>query len=539
MKEKNRFQGSADAIPPRVKLEPREPRAPTGKLAALSKTSPRRPAEWRVPLKKRLETQLFAQFANLAARLRRRAPKRPRDRFDAAAFETPRFRAPDASSRPSRPAYAARNLDAPRPALSTRRFPLANARLRRFSDNASTAPRAFPDALRDAKRSQSAALFLSPGAALSTSARFMTPTFQLAPFPALFSTPRLRSTRANLCFPESIGADALPVAPRAPAAHDGAARNPRLESPPFPRATLRAAPEVDAASRPDGGEDAAPGVDATPSFAVTRSSSSFPSSFDVIPTLSRAAAAFEEDALLVAPQEAFALSRRGSEARFETAGGTRDGGGERRGDTIDAPSSSVARTRRAATRERGDSVPKKDALFFVHAANGGASTQPDEVRKRGVSVSTSRNRSTVRRRRSVARWRFQTQSAASDATAFAPTFPTRFETRRFALDRSDRGVSTLGADALEGSERFREALWDSSVGDDRGRVETAPGRSTLGNATLGSSAGRRGAQAPWPKMETSRESANLATIERLLKESRDALVNLARDSKGEWILDVE
>ena len=39
--------------------------------------------------------------------------------------------------------------------------------------------------------------------------------------------------------------------------------------------------------------------------------------------------------------------------------------------------------------------------------------------------------------------------------------------------------------------------------------------------------------------ETPRERANLATIERLLKESRDALVNLARDSKGDWTLDVE
>ncbi len=532
MKEKNRFLGSADAIPPRVKLESREPRAPTGKLAAQSKTSPRRPAEWRVPLKKRLETQLFAQFANLAARLRRRAPKRSCDRFDAAAFENPRFRDSDASSRPLRSAYDARNLDAPQPALSTRRFPLPNARLRRVSDPAETAFRAFPNALRDAKRSLSAALLISPGAAPSTSARFATPTastFQIASFPALLSTPRLQSTRANLRVHESIGVAALSVEPRAPAAYDGATRNPRLESTPFPRATLRAAPEVGAASRLDGREDAALRVDATPSFDVTRSSSSFPFSSSVIPTLSRDATAFGEDALLAAPQEAFALSRRGSEARFETAEGTRDGGGERTGDTIDAPSSSVVRTRLAATRERDDSVPKKDALFFVHAANGDASTQPGEVRKRGVSVSTPRNRSTVRRLRSVARWRFQTQGAASDATAFAPTFPTRFETRRFALDRSDRGVSTLGADALEGRERFREALWDSFVGDDRGRVETASGSST----------GRRDAQAPWPKTETSRESANLATIERLLKESRDTLLNLARDSKGGWSLDVE
>ena len=164
--------------------------------------------------------------------------------------------------------------------------------------------------------------------------------------------------------------------------------------------------------------------------------------------------------------------------------------------------------------------------------NYGASSQPNGMIKRGSSVFESLSDSSGLPLRSVANWRFQTKSASRDATGSEPTSPEGFETRRFAIDRGDRGVSTLGADALEGRGRFREEAWGASFAG-RGSVETTR------SATLGSSSGRRAAPTQWPMTETPRESANLATIERLLKESRDALVNLARDSKGDWTLDVE
>ena len=152
MKEKRRFQGPADSIPPRAKLELRVPRAPSGKLDARPKQTSRRPASWRVPRKKRLETLPFAQFANLAARLRRRVPLRPRDRLDAPTSALSRFRAPDGPLRVSRLSNAARNLDAP---LSA--FPAARALRVPVHVRVPSSPCAFLDAPRDSERFRRAA----------------------------------------------------------------------------------------------------------------------------------------------------------------------------------------------------------------------------------------------------------------------------------------------------------------------------------------------------------------------------------------------
>ena len=504
MKEKRRFQGPADSIPPRAKLELRVPRAPSGKLDARPKPTSRRPASWRVPRKKRLETLPFAQFANLAARLRRRVPLRPRDRLDAPTSALSRFRAPDGPLRVSRLSNAARNLDAP---LSA--FPAARALRVPVHVRVPSSPCAFLDAPRDSERFRRAAAPRDSASALFAAPDATPPTFST---PAFFSPPR----RASLRVPESPNAD-LPTAPV------DALRNPRAESSPSPRTFLSAADVPDAAPR----------FEATGFFDAPRGTAPLPlSAPSANPTRSRDAAAFGKDALLSAPNETFAPTLRRVESRFGTGRRRREGGVEERRDTIDVANDSVAETRRSTIREEDDSVSSKDALFFDNTMNYGASSQPNGMIKRGSSVFESLTDSSGLPLRSVVNWRFQTKSASRDATGSEPTSPEGFETRRFALDRVDRGVSTLGADALEGRERFREEAWGASFAG-RGSVETTR------SATLGSSSGRRAAPTQWPMTETPRESANLATIERLLKESRDALVNLARDSKGDWTLDVE
>ncbi len=497
MKEKTRFRGPADSIASRAKLELRAPRAPSGNLDARSKPTSRRPASWRVPRKKRLETLPFAQFANLAARLRRRVPQRPRPRLDPATSALSRFRAPDVPLRVSRASNAARNLVAPFSALAAARSP----------------------------RVPEPALALAP-----TSPRASLDASRVAPFigetDAIRAASLPRPTPAILRASESPNADF-------PSAVDDATRYPRLESIPSPRAVLRAVPGV--ASRSKGGEEgAAPGFESTLSLDAPRSSSAtFTLSTPTANQMrSRDAPAFGKDALLSAPNETSAPTLRRVEARFGTGRGRRDGGGDAPGDTSRSAFDSVATTRFSTRRANGDSVSKKDALFLVNPRNNGATEERDGRKKEGASVLETRDDSTGRSSRSVANWRFQTKSASRDATGSEPTSPEGFETRRFALDRGDRGVSTLGADALEGRGRFHEEEWGASFAG-RGSVE--PTRS----ATSGSSAGRRAAPTQWPMTETPRESANLATIERLLKESRDALVNLARDSKGDWTLDVE
>ncbi len=505
MKEKTRFRGPADSISPRAKLELRAPRAPSGNLDARSKPTSRRPASWRVPRKKRLETLPFAQFANLAARLRRRVPQRPRPRLDAATSALSQFRAPDGALRVSRASNPARNLVAPFSALPA-------ARSLRVSVLTPTSPRASLDASRVAP-------FIGETNA-PRAASLPRPT------PALFSSPRPTSRPAILRASESLDADS-------PTAPGDAPRYPRLESTPSPRAVLRAVPDV--ASRSKGGEEgAAPGFESTLSLDAPRSSSTpfTLSTPTAIQTRSRDAPAFGKDALLSAPNETSAPTLRRVEARFGTARGRRDGGVEAPGDTSRSAFDSVATTRFSTRRANGDSVSKEDALFLVNPRNNGATEERDGWEKEGSSVLETRDDSTGRSSRSVANWRFQTKSAPRDATDVASPATKGFAARRFALDRGDRGVSTLGADALEGRGRFREAAWGASF-PRRGSVE--PTRS----ATSGSATGRRDAPTQWPTTETPRESANLATIERLLKESRDALVNLARDSKGDWTLDVE
>ena len=507
MKEKTRFRGPADSISPRAKLELRAPRAPSGNLDARSKTTSRRPASWRVPRKKRLETLPFAQFANLAARLRRRVPQRPRDRLDPATSALSRFRAPDGALRVSRASNPARNLVAPLSALPAARSPRAPE-----PALAPTSPRASLDASRVAP-------FIGETDAIRA-ASLPRPT------PALFSSPRPTSRPAILRASESLDADS-------PTAPGDAPRYPRLESTPSPRAVLRAVPDV--ASRSKGEEEgAAPGFESTLSLDAPRSSSgAFTlSTPTAIQTRSSDAPAFGKDALLSAPNETSAPTLRRVEARFGTARGRRDGDVEAPGDTSRSAFDSVATTRFSTRRSNGDSVSKEDALFLVNPRNNGRTEERDGLKKEGASVLVSRDDSTGRSSRSVANWRFQTNSAPRDATDVASTATKGFAARRFALDRGDRGVSTLGADALEGRGRFREAAWGASF-PGRGSVE--PTRS----ATSGSATGRRDAPTQWPTTETPRESANLATIERLLKESRDALVNLARDSKGDWTLDVE
>ena len=507
MKEKTRFRGPADSISPRAKLELRAPRAPSGNLDARSKPTSRRPASWRVPRKKRLETLPFAQFANLAARLRRRVPQRPRDRLDPATSALSRFRAPDGALRVSRASNAARNLVAPLSALPA-------ARSLRVPEPAlaPTSPRASLDASRVAP-------FIGETNAIRA-ASLPRPT------PALFSSPRPTSRPAFLRASESLDADS-------PTAPGDATRYPRLESTPSPRAVLRAVPDV--ASRSKGGEEgAAPGFESTLSLDAPRSSSgAFTlSTPTAIQTRSRDAPAFGKDALLSAPNETSAPTLRRVEARFGTARERRDGGVEAPGDTSRSAFDSVATTRFSTRRANVDSVSKEDALFLVNPRNNGATEERDGRKKDGASVLETRDDSTGRSSRSVANWRFQTKNAPRAATDVASTAAEEFAARRFALDRGDRGVSTLGADALEGRGRFREAAWGAAF-PWRGSVE--PTRS----ATSGSATGRRDAPTQWPTTETPRESANLATIERLLKESRDALVNLARDSKGDWTLDVE
>lgn len=495
MKEKTRFRGPADSISPRAKLELRAPRAPSGNLDARSKPTSRRPASWRVPRKKRLETLPFAQFANLAARLRRRVPQRPRDRLDPATSALSRFRAPDVPLRVSRASNPARNLVAPLSALPAARS------LRAFLDASRVAP------------------FIGATNAIRA-ASLPRPT------PALFSSPRPTSRPAILRASESLDADS-------PSAVDDAPRYPRLESTPSPRAVLRAVPDV--ASRSKGGEEgAAPGFESTLSLDAPRSSSApfTLSTPTAIQTRSRDAPAFGKDALLSAPNETSAPTLRRVEARFGTARGRRDGGVEAPGDTSRSVFDSVATTRFSTRRANVDSVSKEDALFLVNPRNNGATEERDGWKKEGASVLETRGESTGRSSRSVMNWRFQTKNAPRAATDVASTAAEGFAARRFALDRGERGVSTLGADALEGRGRFREAAWGASF-PGRGSVE--PTRS----ATSGSATGRRDAPTQWPTTETPRESANLATIERLLKESRDALVNLARDSKGDWTLDVE
>ena len=507
MKEKTRFRGPADSISPRAKLELRAPRAPSGNLDARSKPTSRRPASWRVPRKKRLETLPFAQFANLAARLRRRVPQRPRPRLDAATSALSQFRAPDVPLRVSRASNPARNLVAPLSALPA-------ARSLRVPEPA-LAP-TFPRASLDASR---VAPFIGATDAIRA-ASLPRPT------PALFSSPRPTSRPAILRASESLDADS-------PTASGAAPRYPRLESTPSPRAVLRAVPDV--ASRSKGGEEgAAPGFESTLSLDAPRSSSTAfaLSTPTAIQTRSRDAPAFGKDALLSAPNETSAPTLRRVEARFGTARERRDGGVEAPGDTSRSAFDSVATTRFSTRRANGDSVSKEDALFLVNPRNNGATEERDGWEKEGASVLETRDDSTGRSSRSVANWRFQTNSAPRDATDVASTATKGFAARRFALDRGDRGVSTLGADALEGRGRFREAAWGASF---TGRGSVEPTRS----ATSGSATGRRDAPTQWPTTETPRESANLATIERLLKESRDALVNLARDSKGDWTLDVE
>ena len=495
MKEKTRFRGPADSISPRAKLELRAPRAPSGNLDARSKPTSRRPASWRVPRKKRLETLPFAQFANLAARLRRRVPERPRDRLDPATSALSQFRAPDVPLRVSRASNPARNLVAPLSALpAVRSLRVPELAL------APTSPRASLDASRVASLPR--------------------------PTPALFSSPRPTSRPAILRASESLDADS-------PTAPGDAPRYPRLESTPSPRAVLRAVPDV--ASRSKGGEEgAAPGFESTLSLDASRSSSTAfaLSTPTAIQTRSRDAPAFGKDALLSAPNETSAPTLRRVEARFGTARERRDGGVEAPGDTSRSAFDSVATTRLSTRRANVDSVSKEDALFLVNPRNNGATEESDGWEKEGSSVLETRDDSTGRSSRSVANWRFQTNSAPHAATDVASTAAEGFAARRFALDRGDRGVSTLGEDALEGRGRFREEAWGASF-PGRGSVE--PTRS----ATSGSATGRRDAPTQWPTTETPRESANLATIERLLKESRDALVNLARDSKGDWTLDVE
>lgn len=509
MKEKTRFRGSADSISPRAKLELRAPRAPSGNLDARSKPTSRRPASWRVPRKKRLETLPFAQFANLAARLRRRVPQRPRPRFDPATSALSRFRAPDVALRVSRASNPARNLVAPLsalPAARSLRVPEPALAL------APTSPRASLDASRVAP-------FIGATNAIRA-ASLPRPT------PALFSSPRPTSRPAILRASESLDADS-------PTAPGDATRYPRLESTPSPRAVLRAVPDV--ASRSKGGEEgAATGFESTLSLDAPRSSSTAftLSTPTAIQTRSRDAPAFGKDALLSAPNETSAPTLRRVEARFGTARGRRDGGVEAPGDTSRSAFDSVATTRFSTRRANVDSVSKEDALFLVKPRNNGATEERDGLKKEGASVLETRDDSTGRSSHSVANWRFQTKSAPRAATDVASTAAEGFAARRFALDRGDRGVSTLGADALEGRGRFREAAWGASF-PGRGSVE--PTRS----ATSGSATGRHDAPTQWPMTETPRESANLATIERLLKESRDALVNLARDSKGDWTLDVE
>ena len=504
MKEKTRFRGPADSISPRAKLELRAPRAPSGNLDARSKPTSRRPASWRVPRKKRLETLPFAQFANLAARLRRRVPQRPRDRLDPATSALSRFRAPDGALRVSRASNPARNLVAPLsalPAARSLRVPEPALAL------APTSPRASLDA------SRVAPLFGETNAIRAASLP--------RPTPALFSSPRPTSRPAILRASESLDADS-------PTAPGDATRYPRLESTPSPRAVLRAVPDV--ASRSKGGEEgAAPGFESTLSLAAPRSSSTAftLSTPTAIQTRSRDAPAFGKDALLSAPNETSAPTLRRVEARFGTARERRDGGVEAPGDTSRSAFDSVAMTRFSTRRANVDSVSKEDALFLVNPRNNGATEERDGWKKEGSSVLETRDDSTGRSSRSVANWRFQTKNAPRAATDVASTATEGFAARRFALDRGDRGVSTLGADALEGRGRFREAAWGASF-PGRGSVE--PTRSATG---------RRDAPTQWPTTETPRESANLATIERLLKESRDALVNLARDSKGDWTLDVE
>ena len=507
MKEKTRFRGPADSISPRAKLELRAPRAPSGNLDARSKPTSRRPASWRVPRKKRLETLPFAQFANLAARLRRRVPQRPRPRLDAATSALSQFRAPDVPLRVSRASNPARNLVAPLSALPA-------ARSLRVPEPA-LAP-TFPRASLDASR---VAPFIGATDAIRA-ASLPRPT------PALFSSPRPTSRPAILRASESLDADS-------PTAPGDAPRYPRLESTPSPRAVLRAVPDV--ASRSKGEEEgAAPGFESTLSLAAPRSSSTAftLSTPTAIQTRSRDAPAFGKDALLSAPNETSAPTLRRVEARFGTARGRRDGDVEAPGDTSRSAFDSVATTRFTTRRANDDSVSKEDALFLVNPRNNGATEERDGRKKEGSSVLETRDDSTGRSSRSVANWRFQTKNDPRAATDVASTAAEGFAARRFALDRGDRGVSTLGADALEGRGRFREAAWGASF-PGRGSVE--PTRS----ATSGSATGRRDAPTQWPTTETPRESANLATIERLLKESRDALVNLARDSKGDWTLDVE
>ena len=507
MKEKTRFRGPADSISPRAKLELRAPRAPSGNLDARSKPTSRRPASWRVPRKKRLETLPFAQFANLAARLRLRVPQRPRPRFDPATSALSRFRAPDVPLRVSRASNPARNLVAPLSALPA-------ARSLRVPEPAlaPTSPRASLDA------SRVAPLFGATNAIRAASLP--------RPTPALFSSPRPTSRPAILRASESLDADS-------PTAPGDAPRYPRLESTPSPRAVLRAVPDVASRSK-GGGEGAATGFESTLSLDAPRSSSgAFTlSTPTAIQTRSRDAPAFGKDALLSAPNETSAPTLRRVEARFGTGRERRDGGVEAPGDTSRSAFDSVATTRLSTRRANVDSVSKEDALFLVNPRNNGATEERDGWEKEGASVLETRDDSTGRSSRSVANWRFQTNSAPRAATDVASTAAEGFAARRFALDRGERGVSTLGADALEGRGRFREAAWGASF-PGRGSVE--PTRS----ATSGSATGRRDAPTQWPTTETPRESANLATIERLLKESRDALVNLARDSKGDWTLDVE
>lgn len=509
MKEKTRFRGPSDSISPRAKLELRAPRAPSGNLDARSKPTSRRLASWRVPRKKRLETLPFAQFANLAARLRRRVPQRPRPRLDPATSALSRFRAPDGALRVSRASNPARNLVAPLsalPAARSLRVPEPALAL------APTSPRASLDASR-----------VAPFIGATNAARVASLP---RPTPALFSSPRPTSRPAILRASESLDADS-------PTAPGDAPRYPRLESTPSPRAVLRAVPDV--ASRSKGGEEgAAPGFESTLSLDAPRSSSApfTLSTPTAIQTRSRDAPAFGKDALLSAPNETSAPTLRRVEARFGTGRGRRDGGVEAPGDTIGSAFDSVATTRFSTRRANGDSVSKEDALFLVNPRNNWATEERDGWEKEGASVLETRDDSTGRSSRSVANWRFQTKSAPRAATDVASTAAEGFAARRFALDRGDRGVSTLGADALEGRGRFREAAWGASF-PGRGSVE--PTRS----ATSGSATGRHDAPTQWPTTETPRESANLATIERLLKESRDALVNLARDSKGDWTLDVE
>ena len=507
MKEKTRFRGPADSISPRAKLELRAPRAPSGNLDARSKPTSRRPASWRVPRKKRLETLPFAQFANLAARLRRRVPQRPRPRLDPATSALSRFRAPDVPLRVSRASNPARNLVAPFSALAAARSP----RVPELA-LAPTSPRASLDTSRVAP-------FIGETDAIRA-ASLPRPT------PALFSSPRPTSRPAFLRASESLDADS-------PTAPGDAPRYPRLESTPSPRAVLRAVPDV--ASRSKGGEEgAATGFESTLSLDAPRSSSTpfTLSTPTAIQTRSRDAPAFGKDALLSAPNETSAPTLRRVEARFGTARERRDGGVEAPGDTSRSVFDSVATTRFSTRRANVDSVSKEDALFLVNPRNNGATEERDGWEKEGSSVLERRDDSTGRSSRSVANWRFQTNGAPRAATDVASTAAEGFAARRFALDRGDRGVSTLGADALEGRGRFREAAWGASF---PGRGSLAPTRS----ATSGSATGRRDAPTQWPTTETPRESANLATIERLLKESRDALVNLARDSKGDWTLDVE